>query len=86
MVHRLENANLQVTVLYFGPETVVGTIHSEHLPPSAKVLDLFRGQQIAVVDDLFSFSLALDAYQGLPLLLSLPAQEPAVDQPPSLRT
>jgi trehalose synthase len=85
MVHRLENADLQVTVLNFGPERVVGTVRSEHLPPTAKVLDLFRGQQIAVVDDLCSFSLELDGYQGVPLLLPLPAQEPAVAQPPSLR-
>ncbi len=86
MVHRLENANLQVTVLNFGPESVVGTIRSEHLPPTAKVLDLFRAQQIAVVDDLCSFSLELDAYQAVPLLLPLPAEEPAVAQPPLLRS
>ena len=86
MVHRLENANLQVTVLNFGPEPVVGTIRSEHLLPTAKVIDLFRAQQIAAVDDLCSFSLELDAYQGVPLLLPLPAEEPAVAQPPSLRS
>jgi trehalose synthase len=86
MVHRLENDNLQVTVLNFGPEAVVGTIRSEHLPPTAKVLDLFRAQQIAVVDDLCSFSLELDGYQGVPLLLSLPAEPPAVAQPPAMRT
>jgi hypothetical protein len=86
MVHRLENANLQVTVLNFGPEAVVGTIRSEHLPPTAKVVDLFRAQQIAAVDDLCSFSLELDAYQGVPLLLPLPGEPPAVAQPPSLRT
>jgi trehalose synthase len=86
MVHRLENDNLQVTVLNFGSEAVVGTIRSEHLLPSAKVIDLFRAQQIAVVDDLRSFSLELDAYQGMPLLLPLPAEAPAVAQPPALRT
>jgi trehalose synthase len=85
MVHRLENANLQVTVLNFGPEPVSGTIRSEHLPPTANVIDLFRGQQIAVVDDLCSFSLELDAYQGVPLLLPLPAAPPAVAPPPAMR-
>jgi trehalose synthase len=85
MVHRLENADLQVTVLNFGPEPVTGTIRSEHLPPTAKVLDLFRAQQIAVVDDLCSFSLELDGYQGVPLLLPAPAEPPPVAQPPSLR-
>jgi trehalose synthase len=85
MVHRLENANLQVTVLNFGPEKVVGTIRSEHLSPTSKVIDLFRAQEIAVVDDLCSFSLELDGYQGVPLLLPVPVQTPAVAQPPSLR-
>jgi hypothetical protein len=85
MVHRLENANLQVTVLNFGPERVVGTVRSEHLPPSAKVIDLFRAQPIAVVDDLNSFSLELDPYQDVPLLLPLPSEPPRVAQPPSLR-
>ena len=85
MVYRLENAILQVTVLNFGPDRVVGTVRSEHLIPSAKVIDLFRAQQIAVVDDLNSFSLELDPYQGAPLLLPLPAEPPAVAQPPSLR-
>jgi hypothetical protein len=60
-------------------------VRSEHLLPSAKVIDLFRGQQIAVVDDLNSFSLELDPYQGVPLLLPLPAEAPAVAQPPVLR-
>jgi hypothetical protein len=64
---------------------VTGTIRSEHLPPTAKVLDLFRAQQLAVVDDLCSFSLELDGYQGVPLLLPAPAEAPAVAQPPSLR-
>ena len=85
MVHRLENADLQVTVLNFGPEHVAGTVRSEHLSPSAKVIDLFRAQQIAVVDDLNSFSLELDPYQGVPLLLPAPTEPPQVAQPPSLR-
>ncbi|MFL5860899.1 MAG: maltose alpha-D-glucosyltransferase, partial [Solirubrobacteraceae bacterium] len=83
--HRLENANVQVTVLNFGPDPVVGTIRSKHLPPSAKVIDLFRAQQIAVVDDLNSFSLELEPYHGVPLLLPLPTEPPQVAHPPSLR-
>ncbi len=86
MVHRLENGNLQATVLNFGPEPVAGTIRSDHLLPGAKVLDLFRAQQIAVVDDLCSFSLELDGYQGVPLLLPAPAEAPVVAAPPSLRS
>ena len=49
------------------------------------MIDLFRAQQIAVVDDLNSFSLELDGYQGVPLLLPRPAEPPAVAQPPSRR-
>jgi trehalose synthase len=85
MVHRLENGNIQATVLNFGPERVAGTIRSDHLLPGAKVLDLFRAQQIAVVDDLCSFSLELDGYQGVPLLLPAPVETPVVAAPPSLR-
>ena len=47
---------------------------------------MFTGEQIAAVDDLYSFSLELDGYQGVPLLLPRPTEEPAVAQPPSLRT
>jgi hypothetical protein len=86
MVHRLADANLQATVLNFGPDPVSGTIRSEHLPPTAKVIDLFRAQQVGVVDDLNSFSLELEPYQGVPLLLPLPVAPPEVAQPPALRT
>jgi trehalose synthase len=85
MVHRLENANLQVTVLNFGAERVTGTIRSEHLPPSANVVDLFRAQQVATVDDLNSFSLEIEPYHGVPLLVPLPLEAPQVAQPPTLR-
>jgi trehalose synthase len=84
MVHRLADTNLEVTVLNFGPERLAGTIRSEHLPPAAKVIDLFRAHQVAVVDDLNSFSLELEPYQGVPLLLPLPIEPPRVAQPPSL--
>jgi trehalose synthase len=85
MVHRLADANLQVTVLNFGPERVTGTIRSEHLPPSAKVIDLFRAHQVATVDDLNSFSLEMEPYHGVPLLVPLPSEPPRVAEPPSLR-
>jgi hypothetical protein len=49
------------------------------------VIDLFRAQQVAVVDDLNSFSLELEPYQGVPLLLPLPVAPPQVAQPPTLR-
>jgi hypothetical protein len=76
MVHRLEAGEHEVTVLNFGGEPIVGTVHSEHLLPGAEVIDMFTDDRLGVVDDLNSFSVQLDAYQGLALLL-LPPPEPA---------
>jgi hypothetical protein len=85
MVHRLEDGNLEITALNFGREAITGTVRSEHLPPGSKVLDMFTDEEIAVVDDLYSFSLALDEYEGRPLLVCPPppaeaATEPSLDQ------
>jgi maltose alpha-D-glucosyltransferase/alpha-amylase len=70
MVHRLNNEQLQVTVLNFSNETIEGTISSEHLPPKADVIDMFTEQQVASVDDLHSFTLTLHPYQGTSLLVT----------------
>ena len=75
MVHRLEAGEHEVTVLNFGGEPIIGTVRSEHLPPGAEVIDMFTDDRLGVVDDLNSFSVQLDAYQGLALLL-LPPPEP----------
>jgi trehalose synthase len=85
MVHRLEDGNLEITALNFGREAITGTVRSEHLPPGSKVLDMFTDEEIAVVDDLYSFSLALDEYEGRPLLVCPPPpaeapSEPSLDQ------
>ena len=76
MVHRLESGEHEVTVLNFGGEPIVGTVRSEHLLPGAEVIDMFTDDRLGLVDDLNSFSVQLDAYQGLALLL-LPPPEPA---------
>jgi len=71
MVHRLSNpVEHQVTVLNFGPEPIVGTINSTRLEPGSLVVDMFRDEIIGEVDNLRSFSIALDGHQGRSLFLS----------------
>jgi hypothetical protein len=75
MVHRLSNpVEHQVTVLNFGSEPIIGTINSTHLDPRSVVIDMFTDEVIGEVDDLHSFSIALDGHQGRSLFLS-PAEE-----------
>jgi trehalose synthase len=83
MVHRLHDGNLQITALNFGREAITGTVRSEHLPPGSKVLDMFTDEEVAQVDDLYSFSLALDEYEGRPLLVSPPPPAEAAEEQPT---
>ena len=69
MVHRLAHGRLQITALNFSPEPLTGSVRSEHLPPGAQVIDMFSGARLGTVDDLCSFNLALDGYEGTSLLL-----------------
>lgn len=70
MVHRLAGeGRLQVTVLNFADESIAGTVHSEHLAPGAVVTDMFSDRQVTEVDDLHSFSVTLQAHEGLSLLV-----------------
>ena len=64
MVHRLDSGEHQVTVLNFSGEPIVGTVRSDHLTPGAEVIDMFTDDRLGLVDDLNSFSVALEAYQG----------------------
>jgi len=73
MVHQLKNpADHQVTVLNFGSEPIVGTINSTYLKARSGVLDMFTDEVIGEVDDLHSFSIALDGHQGRSLFISPP--------------
>jgi hypothetical protein len=69
MVHRLGDGRLQITVLNFSGAALSGSVRSEFLPPQAVVTDMFTGEEVAVVDDLRSFSLELGAYEGTSLLV-----------------
>ncbi len=77
LVHRLEPGadgatRLHVSVLNFAAEPVSGTVRSEHLPPGARVTDMFNDQPVGVVDDLHGFAVELEPHQGHALLVSLP--------------
>jgi trehalose synthase len=83
MVHQLpgtgpEPADRQVTVLNFGQEAITGTVRSEHLVPRSVVTDMSDKSVIGEVDDLHSFSVALEAHEGVSLLISAPPVETAV--------
>jgi trehalose synthase len=69
MVHQIDGQTLQITALNFSGEQLSGTVRSEHLPPGATVTDMFTGEELAAVDDLHSFGLVLEGYQGTSLLV-----------------
>jgi trehalose synthase len=71
MVHRLSNPlEHQVTVLNFGTDAIVGTINSAPLEPGSVVVDMFTDEVVGEVDDLHSFSIALDGHQGRSLFVA----------------
>lgn len=71
MVHRLDDGKIQVTVLNFAAQNISGSVTSEHLTPGSKVTNMFNERQvIASVDDLHTFNLALEPYEGVSLLIS----------------
>jgi trehalose synthase len=77
MVHRLAGDDLQITALNFSREPITGTVRSEHLPPESRVIDMFTDEDVAVVDDLHSFSLELEAFGGRSLWVVPPASHSA---------
>jgi trehalose synthase len=69
LVHRLVTGSVEVTVLNFSSERIVGTVHSDELPANAAVLDLATDEDLGTVDDLLNFSLTLEPYEGKALLM-----------------
>ena len=57
-------------MLNFGSDPIVGTINSTHLEPGSVVVDMFTDEVVGEVDDLHSFSIALDGHQGRSLFVS----------------
>ena len=79
MVHQLpatgtEPADRQVTVLNFGQEAITGTVRSEHLVPRSVITDMSDKSVLGEVDDLHSFSVALEPHQGVSLLVTAPVE------------
>ena len=70
MVHNLDGHELQITALNFSPEALTGSVRSEHLPGGASLTDMLTGEELGTVDDLHSFSLTLDGYQGRSILVT----------------
>lgn len=71
MVHGLDGGDLEVTALNFSGDELTGTIRSEHLPSGAVVVDMETDEEVASVDDLHSFPLTLDPYDGRALLVRI---------------
>lgn len=69
MVHKLETGDVQVTLLNFSAESLPAVVTSEHLPAGASVVDMVTDGKVAVVDQLSSFPLEIDGYQGMSLLV-----------------
>lgn len=70
MVNRLAEGDLQVTVLNFSDQALSAVITSEHLPTGATATDMLTQETVATVDQLHSFPLGIEAYQGASLLIS----------------
>jgi trehalose synthase len=86
MVHRLDegdrtraDATTQVTVLNFRDEAIEGTVRSDVLTPRRAVIDIEHGEEIGRVDDLNSFSVRLEPYASLFLLIGDSDDEDAAE-------
>lgn len=75
MVHQLTDAE-QVTVLNFSGQALTGTVRSEALVPGSTLMDMFTDDVLGEVDDLHSFPIALEPYQGRSLLVMCPGDHP----------
>ncbi|GLZ47752.1 trehalose synthase [Actinomycetospora sp. NBRC 106375] len=72
LVHVLDDGRHALTVLNFAAEPVTTTVRAEALPPGGTVIDMFTQETVAVVDDLRSFAVDLNAHQGHALLVEAP--------------
>ncbi len=72
LVHELADGRVQATVLNFANEPVAGSVRSDFFPPGAAVVDTGTGEQVGDVDNLHAFGIALNALQGMSLLIESP--------------
>ncbi|MEK8073347.1 maltose alpha-D-glucosyltransferase [Rhodococcoides navarretei] len=69
MVHELSQGTIQATVLNFSSEEISATIQSKHLVPGTCAIDVFDDNEIATVDELNSFPMTLQPYEGVAVVL-----------------
>lgn len=68
LVNRLYVGAVQVTVLNFGPERIVGRVQSERIP-AGRVFDLTTRRRLDTVDDLGGFTVTLPPFGGVATLV-----------------
>ncbi|RRD48013.1 maltose alpha-D-glucosyltransferase [Tessaracoccus sp. OH4464_COT-324] len=69
LVNRLPDLRTQVTALNFSPEPIDAYLRSDEIPPG-RVTDLASGAELAEVDELGGFTLALPAFGGAALVIN----------------
>jgi trehalose synthase len=69
MVHELDTARMQVTVLNFADRSIAGRVRSHHLSAGGAVVDMMADAQIAEVDEGHGFPVGLEPHQGRSLLI-----------------
>jgi trehalose synthase len=69
MVHELDTARTQATVLNFADRSIAGRVTSDHLPVGALVTDMMADEEIAEVHEDHGFPVELKAHQGRSLLI-----------------
>ena len=80
MAHLLASRQIQVTVLNFASQAIVGRVKSRHLTPGAAMIDMVTDQSITEVDPEQTFAVSLEPHQGMSLLAI-----PAASSPPPRR-
>ncbi|MCU1572936.1 MAG: trehalose synthase [Micrococcaceae bacterium] len=79
MVHQLPSGQLEITVLNFSGQALSGTVRSTHLEYGATITDAFTGDEVGAVDDLHSFQVNIDGYDGTALLVGAVGDAVSVD-------
>jgi maltose alpha-D-glucosyltransferase/alpha-amylase len=69
MVHELDTARIQVTVLNFSDRSIAARITSDRLPAGAGVTDMVTDAEIAEVHEDRGFPVELQPHQGRSLLI-----------------
>jgi maltose alpha-D-glucosyltransferase/alpha-amylase len=69
MVNRLASGTVQVTVLNFSGQEIAGSVRSEEFECGAGVRNLLTNESVGSVDDLHSFFVQLEPYQGAAMII-----------------